>query len=236
MSKKTGTGISEGGFDNQLLFTDFDGSFNLSVISHKSTGNFGVSFLSTGLFTDQLRMDDDPSLTSDSHTVQAQHEASLPGGQHTILGYAIVNEHVSFHSEIADGGAAIDGLAIPISIADFDVRRDLASQGSDGTITDLEVLKLEGLSLQPFQALPFFGSEGDGFIRPRLFAGVTPGLGQSDNQNNQRALQHNLSFGSQTLPPDRKSVKRSDLFSTLLLAHPPPHLSRFTSHVSRFAV
>ena len=36
------TGSSESGFDNQLLFTDVDGSFNLSVIPHDSTRNVGV--------------------------------------------------------------------------------------------------------------------------------------------------------------------------------------------------
>jgi len=195
--KDGNTGISEGGFNNQFLFTDADGSFNFPVISDESTGNFGVGFLSAGHFTDQIGMDGDPSFTTNSHTVQAQLDASLLGGQHAMLSYAIVDEHGSFHSEIDDGGGAIDRLAIPISIADFDLHRHLASQSSDGAITDLEVLKWEELSLQPFQVLPFFRSEGDGFIRPRLFAGGTPELAQSKNQQDQNALQYGPTVSSE---------------------------------------
>ena len=68
--------------------------------------------------------------------------------------------------------------------------------------------------------------------------GSTAGLGQSEGQQDQSALQHSLSLGSLTLQPEQKLGKRSDLFSTLLLGHLPLtlHVSPFMPHVSRFVV
>jgi hypothetical protein len=190
----------------------------------------GGSLFNAALFTDEFRMDGHPSFSPDSQAVQSQHDASLLHGQDATLVHVIVNEHISLHSEIADGETAI-GSNRTVGIPGFDVRRDFASQGSDGAISDLEILDLEELSLQSFETSPRLGRLGEGFIRPRLFAGVTPVFGQSENQNNQSSLQHNLSLGSLTLPPEPKPVKRSDIFRTLLLTHRTPH--PFTFHLSR---
>ena len=43
-------------------------------------------------------------------------------------------------------------------------------------------------------------------------------MSQSENQNNQRALQHNLSFGTLTLPPDRNLVNSSGSFGTCFVS------------------
>jgi hypothetical protein len=63
-------------------------------------------------------------------------------------------------------------------------------------VLDLKQFPL--VSLQPLaetlvQYMPLEG--------PDVLSAVTTGLGQSKNQDDQRALQHHLSFGSLTLPP-----------------------------------
>jgi hypothetical protein len=116
-------------------------------------------------------------------------------GQETTLGYVIVNEHIALHSKVADGRAAIDGLAIPGGIADFNIRSDFAAQGSDGAVADLDILELEELSLRPLETLSPFGGELDGFVTSTFFADVTTDLGQGEDEQNQTALQHNLYLG-----------------------------------------
>ena len=64
--------------------------------------------------------------------------------------------------------------------------------------------------------------------------GSTTGLGQSEGQQDQSVPQHSISFGDLTLLPGQKPVKRSGLFSTLLLALFLPHVSPLTPYALRF--
>lgn len=128
---------------------------------------------------DQVGSDDYASLSADSHTIQSQDDSLLLQGQETTLGYVIVNEHIALHSKVADGRAAIDGLAIPGGIADFNIRSDFAAQGSDGAVADLDILELEELSLRPLETLSPFGGEFDGFVTSTFFADVTTDLGRA---------------------------------------------------------
>ena len=88
------------------------------------------------------------------------------------------------------------------------------------TLEVFDLQKFSLLSLQPgtnFLQVP----ELQG-IQVLPIVNVTAPLGQNKDQQNQRALQDSLSFGSLTLQSDRTSVKRSDLFSSLLSAHLAP--------------
>ena len=212
IEKDGNTGSGKSGFDNQLIFADLDSSSVFLTSKNQKAGGIGVGFLSTGLFTDQFRMDGNPSFASDCHTVESEHDSSLLRGQHATLSDTIVNKYVSLHSEIADDRTTIDNRTVDIS--GFDVRGDFASQGSDGAISDLEIFDLEELSLQSFKTSPRLGRLGEGFISPRFFTGVAAGLGQDEDQQNQSALHHSLSFGTLTIPPDHDVVNQSASFGT----------------------
>jgi hypothetical protein len=215
------TGGGEGGLNDQGFFAGLSDSSVFQVGSYESTGCAGGGSLRNRLsdgasVADQVGSDGNTSLPTNSHSVQSQDDSLLLQRKNVVLINVVVNEDIALHPEITDSGALIDGLAVPISITDFDLRRDFASQGSDGAITELEVLKLEELSLQSFETISRLGRLGEGFIEPRFFTGVAPGLGQDEDQQNQNMLQHNLSFGTLTLPPDRNLVNNSEAVSCQL--------------------
>jgi hypothetical protein len=209
------TGSGEGGLNDQGFFTDLGDSSVLQIASHEFTGSAGVSTLGSGLshsasIADQVGSDGYTSLSTYGHAIQPQDDSLLLQGQNTTLIHVVMNKDIALHSEIADGRASIDGLAIPRSITDFNICGDFPTQGSDGAVTDLEILKLEELSLQSFETLPRFAREFKRFIEPCFFAGVAPVLGHSKDQQNQNALQHESSVNSSsaTLSRHRWLVKK----------------------------
>jgi hypothetical protein len=64
--------------------------------------------------------------------------------------------------------------------------------------------KLPLFSLQP---LPERITQRFDFVQVPVLVSTSE-LGQDENQQNQSMLQHHLSFGSLTLPPDRKVVNQ----------------------------
>ena len=99
-----------------------------------------------------------------------------------------------------------------VGLMNFESGGDLPSPGGEGTVTDLQVLDLNKLPLFPFQPLPErIAQRLDLVLVPVLVS--TSELGQGQDQQNQNALQHNLSFGTHTLPPDRDLVNNSEAIS-----------------------
>lgn len=71
-----------------------------------------------------------------------------------------MNHDTADQSEIGKSGSAIDRSSVPV--LDVDLSRDLAAPGSNGTITDLQLLNLDELALQPFPAFSGFGGRPAG--------------------------------------------------------------------------
>lgn len=213
IEKDGNAGSSEGGFDNQSLLADVDRSLNLSIIPHESTRNFGVgslgSRLSYGAFiADQIGGNSNTSLSADGHAVQSQNDSGLLQGQDAALGHIVVNEHAASHPEIGDGGATVDLNAI--GITDVDIGVDFSSKDSQRAIANPGVFDLKELPLETLPPLPLFGRETNGFIERASFVDAAPSLSQGEDQQNQNALQHNLSFGSLTLPLASEAVKQRE--------------------------
>jgi hypothetical protein len=204
-------GINQGGLDNQSFFANLDITSVQSILNDQEARNIGVGSIGYGFsnrtsIADQVGSDSNPSLSTDGHAVQSQFDSPLLRGQRAIIGDAIVDECVSLHSEITDGVAMVDRLPITCSIADFNVSGDFSTQSGDGAIANLEIFNLEKLPFPLFQVLPSVGREGVGLVESNLFFNRTADLAQGENQHSQSSLQHTLSFGSHTLPLERKSV------------------------------
>jgi hypothetical protein len=109
---------------------------------------------------------------------------------------AIVNGDASVHSPVNENGALVGDRAA-IHISNDDISRDFPSPGSNGTSTNLEVLKFENLSLQPLKLLPGLvvetqRSESSLF----LLGGGATDWRQDKYEQNQSALQHESSVNS----------------------------------------
>ena len=201
-------GSSEGSLDDQRLFANSDVSSILTTSLNQVADSIGIGILGTVPFADQLGVDGDSSFPSDSHAIQSGKDASLLPGEGSTVGNIIVDHDAADQSKIDKSRSVIDGLSVLVS--DVDVSRDLASPGGNGTSTDLQLLDLDKLALQSFPAFSGFRGEASGSIEANLliaFGGASD-LAQSEDQQDQNALQHSLSFGSLTLPPDRKSVNQ----------------------------
>ena len=201
---------SEGNFDDERLFTDAD---DVSIPSNEQAGTPRVSNLFTILLANQPGGDSDPSLPTDGHAVYTGEKTSFVQGEGPSLVDVIVNHDTTNQPEIGKSGSVIDGSSVPV--LDFDLSRNLAAPGGNGTITDLQLLDLDEVSLDRFPRLPGFRGEASGPIEANFLVGfgVAPDLAQKKNHQNQNALQHNLSFGTLTVPPDRNVVNPSGAFS-----------------------
>jgi len=209
-------GVGEGGLNDQLLLTNA----HILFVTHDQqaasvgVGAFGSVFNSTAV-ANQTWGDSDSSLAPHSHPIQSQDESVLSGKlDGTTLAQIIVNHDGAIHTSIRISGAAIGES--PIGIANFNVGRDFAAPGSNGAISDLEILKLQELSFPLFKVFPALRREGDGLEHRPTFIGGTSGLSQDEDQQNQSTYQHSLSFGSQTVPPDRNVVNQSEAISSQL--------------------
>jgi hypothetical protein len=140
--------------------------------------------------------------------------------QHEAVGQ-VSGEQV-LEANIGDNGIFINGGSI-VGIPNLDLGFQPTSPGGNGSVSDLEVFDLQKLSLFSLQpGTNLFQIPNLQRVAVLPLVNVTAPLGQSKDQQNQSTLQHNLSFGSLTVPPDPKSVERSDLFRILLLANLPP--------------
>ncbi|MDH5640039.1 MAG: hypothetical protein OEY28_02010 [Nitrospira sp.] len=202
-------GSGECSLNDQSLFADLSNSSVFQITAYERAERVGIGPLGNGLsdgafIANQVGGNSDTPLSTNSHAIQSQDDSLLLQGEDVTLINIVMNENISLHSEIADGVAAIDGFPIASSITNINLGGDFSAQGSDGAIADLNILDLKELPLCPLENLSPFGGEFGGFVEPRLFSGVATGLGHREGQNEQEATEHDPSFGSPTLPPDRK--------------------------------
>ena len=218
------TGFSQSSLDNQRLFVNGNFIDELALRAEQIVTGIGA-------IADQFWADRDTPASANSHAIEPQLNAGLATEiQHEAI--AQVARQESFESNISDNGTLINGGSV-VGIPDFDLSFQPTTPGGDGSLTDLKVFDLQKLSLLSLQP-------GTNLLQvPRLQGGqvlsivnVAAPLRQGQGQQNLSAPQHSLSFGTLTLPPERKSVKRSDLFSPMLLTHLPPHPLPLTSHPS----
>ena len=217
------TGGREHGLDDQGVLAD---SENVFIPPNENTFSVGITSLSSGIsngtsVAGQIGGDRHASLSADGHPIQSQDDSELLQGEGPAFTNIIMDHNCAIHTSVRVSGTLVDEG--PIGIPDFNISHDLTSPSGDGTFANLDVLKLEEFTLNPFPFNSRLGREGERFEQSPSLIDSAAELGQSeDQQKNQIALQDNLSFGNLTLPSEPKSVKHSDLSSTLLSAHLAP--------------
>jgi hypothetical protein len=183
---------SEGGLDNQLFLVNVH------------SGDEQVT-------VDKLWIDGDSPLPTDSHAIQAQPDAGLSIVEGTSPVASVKEKHGSVETDIDPHPAMVDGL--PVGVSNFNVGFNPSIPSSDESLSDLEIFNLEEFPFLPFKTLSGLVGQGSEFIGSNPFFNAAPGLGQGENEDNQSTLQHSLSFGSQTLQPDRNLVNQSEATS-----------------------
>jgi hypothetical protein len=194
--------ISKRSLNDQLFLTNANTVFALASLDQQPA-------------SDEIGLNDNAPFTSDSHTVNSQPNASLSEVESTSVLASVVNENRTYEATVNEHWSTIGDR--PIGIADFNVSADLSAPGGEGTIAERNVFNAKKLSLVLLQPLPGLIGQRNGIVESPSFFNAATSLKQSENQNNQRALQHNLSFGSLTLPPDRDVVNQSASFGTGLV-------------------
>ena len=208
------TGSRERGLDNQGVLAD---SNNVFISLNENTFSLGITSLGSGIsngasVAGQIGGDRHASLSADGHPIQSQDDSELLLGEEAAQTNVIVDHDVAIHPDIRISGALVDGSAVGVS--NFDISPDLTSPSGDGAIANLDVLKLEEFTLNPFPFNARLGRERERFEQSPSLIDSAAGLSQDKNQQNQSPLQHSLSFGSLTLPPDQKLVNQSGSFET----------------------
>jgi hypothetical protein len=187
-------GLSQSSFNNQGLFADF------SAVLDGGTSQVAKSIWG-GVLGDisahKFSVDSDASSSSDSHAIQPEIDSLLRHTEESTV--TDVVEEINAKSGVGDYGAAVYDSAI--SVSNLNVGSQPSSSSSDGTSSDSEIFKLQVVTLGGLTQQPsLFGERGDRVGADILATLATPG--QRENQNNQSTLQHSLSFGTLTLPPD----------------------------------
>jgi hypothetical protein len=154
------TGVGQRSFDDQWLLANANIAF---VSFDQQTGSVGVGPLVGGLsysalIADQSGGNGDPSLSPGGHTIQSQDDVFLLSREGTALPQTIVDCNGAIHPILRVSGTLVGRGTIGVS--DFDIRRDLASPGGNGAITDPEVLKLEKFTLGSLGAQDVLGRNG----------------------------------------------------------------------------
>lgn len=203
------TGGRERGLDNQDVLADFDIASIISISHYQETDSVGITSLGSGIsngtsVAGQIGGDSHTSLSADGHPVQPQDDSELLPGEEAAQTNVIVDHDVAIHPDIRISGALVDRSAVGVS--NFDISPDLTPPSGDGAIADLDVLKLEEFTLNPFPFNARLGRERERFEQSPSLIDSAAELGQSEDHQNQSTLQHSLSFGTVTLPPDRDSV------------------------------
>ena len=221
-SEKNGNArSSEGSFNNQLFFTNTNILVSPASLDQQSTA-------------DEFRLNGNATFASDRHTVEAKPDAGLTDKSPGIFS-GIENEGAPVEAHIIIDGSTIGDR--PIGITDFNVSTDLPAPSGESTITELQVLNLQKVSLVPFMQLPTALGHRDQFVGSSTLLYTAPGLSQGERKNNQNVLQHNLSFGTLTLPPDRNLVNsiggsdRLSVMSDQVSASSLDDASRITHHL-----
>jgi len=183
------TGSGESGVYNQLLFKHSNIFMGPTSCHQQSTD-------------DEFGINRNASFPADGHAVEANPYAVLVAKNASFL-EGVVDEGGADEATVIEHGAAIYESAI--DVANLDIGANLSAPGGEGAASELEILKLEKLLPFSFMELPTVLGHGDQFVAPPPLFNAATGLGESENQNNQNVFQHSFSFGSHTLPSDRKS-------------------------------
>ncbi|MEC4890008.1 MAG: hypothetical protein RI101_08095 [Nitrospira sp.] len=224
-------GFGESGLRNQFIFSDFD-SLN------QATSSVGTG-IHLDIQTDQTPVDSESALTTNGHAVQRQLNASVDSREKWTASDIIFDAGNVDESNVSVDRALIDQSAV--GVPNSQIGGETSSPSGDGTSSNLDVLNLKQFPLLPLEVELSLSvqltSDKRGQILP-IF-GITPGLSQNEDQDNQNTLQHSLSFGNQTVPPDRNVVNPSvgnglsGLFGLSSLSSPEAsNPSLFTRHSS----
>ena len=154
----------------------------------------------------KLGVNDDFSLATDSHSIQTKIEPQLLNGEQVEI--SIMYKDAPDESVVGENLSPVCNR--PISITNLENSTDLSTiPAGDGAGSDFDILKFQEVSFQLFDTLSLATSQFDRLeiIDPFLHFKEQGASVEGDaGQYQQGALQHNLSFGSLTLPPDRNSV------------------------------
>ena len=190
---------SESGFNDQLFLANTNTVFTLGTVDQQP-------------ITDKFAFNGNASFASDRHTVDTEPDARLGEGESTVFLSSVVNENIAPEPNVHEHWTTVGDR--PICIADLNGSSDLPAPGGEGTVAELDVLDLQKVSLVPLVQSPTLLGHGNGLVGVPPFFNAASGLGKGEGKQNQNMLQHNLSFGSLTLPPDRSLVNQSASFGT----------------------
>jgi VCBS repeat-containing protein len=196
------TGGSEGGFDNEFLFEENYSTLMSGFLQQQSSTEFGLN--------------GNPALTTKSHAVQSQPDALLSEGERPAAFVSVVNKDTTLESDVSMHRPVIDYLTI--GVTDLDVSFNPAAPSSEGAAAYLEILDLEKIPFESLQPRSGLLGQGNWLVGSSPFSNGATSLGKAENQQEQSTLQHSLSFGSHTLPPDRNVVNNSNALSAEQLA------------------
>ena len=205
-------GFSERCLDNQVFLSNSNWP-----ISGLATSEYYGTPVSTVVIqgepaADKLTVNNDSSPSADSHTIEAQVNSWLSIRKEMGIFQPIASGETDLEPIIGDNGTIIDYR--PIGVSNFNVSFDTTAPSGYRFITNSDFLNLEQLPLLSLKssanATQILNTKG---VKVSPIFGVTSGLSQGEHENDQNSLQHNLSFGSHTLPPDRNLVNPSGAFS-----------------------
>jgi hypothetical protein len=203
-------GLGQFGFDNDLFFSQANPF-------HQTTPGLGAS-VQLHTQTDQASVNSEPSFATNSHAVQAQLD--------TLIGHSdqgTATDVIRDASNVPESNVGIHGTFIDqgtVGVANAQIGGETSSPRRDGTSADFDFLDLQQFSLLSFDPLPLPCIQGIPFKGRNVspISDITSNLSQGENQNDQSTLQHNLSFGSQTVAPDGSLVNQSEALSLEQLA------------------
>lgn len=197
-------GLSQSRLNDQVLFAD--NNFVLeSAANQLALSSDRITF--GNVSADEFSIDGHASASSDGHAVQSEIDSLLSRTEESAVTDVT---HEIDESWKAKNGTAVDDGAI--SISDLNVSGQATSPSSDRASSNSEIFKLQVVTLGGLLQQPSLLGKGGDIVGADIFATLAAS-GQGQNQDNQRALQHNLSFGSHTLPPDRDVVNNSEAIS-----------------------
>jgi hypothetical protein len=146
-------------------------------------------------------MNGEASLATDSHSIQSELNARLINRQEA----AVPAVGIASKSWVEENGPFVDRSAINVSDVNFS--QNASSVGGDGASSDLQLFNFQELPFGFFSLQPaFFGQVGQVVGGDMFSLHVASNVSQSQGQQDQSVYPHRLSFGTPTLPPDRKSV------------------------------
>jgi len=198
------TGFSEGGINNQSFSPDPD------LIQNYVGKTAGTLWIAQETRTDQTGVNRNTSLPSDPHSIKAQSDSILASGKIVAVVKQVGDTNWVKGAFVKESWSAEKDSAI--GIPHFNIGGDLPSPSGNGTLADLKIFNLQQIPLQPLKFFTGLVGQGADVIRVSPFSEFKAAaeLGQREDQQNQSAFQHSPSFGTPTLPPDRKSVKGVD--------------------------